>query len=938
MNDRELRALAFILENLEDNRQSSGLNPTEQNIAEEVDQALANRAFAMLDRQALLDMVRSRMTVLCEDAKAISGNRKHIEWLTPERRESIQWRFWTRYRLHLLEDLPRIVVTKSVDQATDRILGYLEDPGREGPWDVRGLVMGHVQSGKTANYTGLICKAADAGYNVIIVLAGMHNNLRSQTQIRLEEGFLGFDTTVRRDGSRPIIGVGHKDPTLRSHYLTRRHDPIADEHGDFNRAAVQAGIAFGGGIPVVAVIKKNTRILANLVSWLKQRSDYEDLSTGKSYFRDASLLVIDDEADQASLDTGKAAVDEEGKPDPNYDPTKINGHIRTLLALFRKSSYVGYTATPFANVFIDEKAYTASYEEDLFPRDFIVSLPTPDNYTGAARIFGINPHFAADLTKSAGIPIVRFVNDHAESNDPKEERGWMPPKLTARTGHVPKFRGIEQIPDSLTKAICSFFIASVIRGIRNTRPHHNSMLIHVTRFQAVQSRVRKQVQEQFYAIRDDLSYQHSGPFHDLIVELIETDFRPTTAHKLFGGEGTIPPTAEILERLKTFVQTVKIKEIHGESDDILDYEANRSTGISVIAIGGDKLSRGLTLDGLITSYFLRSSKMYDTLMQMGRWFGYRAGYEDLCRIHTTSDLFSWFRHLALASEELREEFDFMERLPGVTPRDFGLKVLRHPSMMVTSRAKMKTGTKIRISFAGTRPQTITFSLKENVLRKNLSALTTLIGQLTSTKGKPLSRSEKGKPAWDSVDPAIVTEFLSSIDCSGKARVFDPILINRYISLMVNKGELTTWTVMLCGIQNGVKTSIMIGDTPLLAIQRSPATEPENGSFTIGVLTDPKDESFDLNENEEAHARTLKPSAESIPAEAVRTARHPSKALLMIYPIAIAESFRKGNYDTDHIKHLNGEELAIGVAISFPATDKAESVEYHVNNIYDEQHA
>lgn len=938
MNDKERRALAFILENLEDHRLSSGLNPTEQNLADEVDSALAIKTFAMLDRMILLDLVRSRMTVLCEDAKGITGNRKHVEWLTTERRESIQWNFWTRYRLHLLEDLPRIVVTKSVDQATDRILGYLEDPAQEGPWDIRGLVMGHVQSGKTANYTGLICKAVDAGYNVIIVLAGMHNNLRSQTQIRLEEGFLGFDTTVRRDGARPIVGVGHKDPSLKSHYLTRRHDPISDEHGDFNRSGVQSGIAFGGGIPVVAVVKKNSRILENLINWLKQRSDYHDPTTGKSYFRDASILVIDDEADQASLDTAKAALDENGRSEPDYDPSRINGHIRSLLALFRKSAYVGYTATPFANVFIDEKAYNSSYEDDLFPRDFIVSLPTPDNYTGAARIFGIEPHFAADLNKTTGIPIVRFVSDHANTLEAREKEGWMPPILTAKTGHIPRVNGVERVPDSLTKAICSFCIAAVIRGIRNPKPHHNSMLIHVTRFQAVQSKVRKQVQEQFYAIRDDLAYQDCGPFHHLIAELVETDFRRTTAHELFGGEAAIPSAARVLERLKTFVQTVKIKEIHGESDDILDYEANRATGINVIAIGGDKLSRGLTLEGLITSYFLRSSKMYDTLMQMGRWFGYRVGYEDLCRIYTTADLFSWFRHLALASEELREEFDFMERLPGVTPRDFGLKVLRHPSMMVTSRTKMKTGTKIRISFAGSRPQTITFSLKEKIIGKNYEALTTLIRQLASTRGAPLSRSEKGKPAWDCVGLNIITDFLSSIDCSGKARVFDPILINRYISLMVNKGELVNWTVMLCGIQSGVRTSLMIGETPLMAIKRSPASAPENGSFTIGVLTDPDDEAFDLDDNEIAYAKELKPSAKAIPPEAIRTARHPNKALLMIYPIAIKESFVKGNYDLSHLEHLSGDELAIGVAISFPTTERSESVEYLVNNIYDEQHA
>ncbi|RYZ83356.1 MAG: hypothetical protein EOP06_20140, partial [Proteobacteria bacterium] len=460
---------------------------------------------------------------------------------------------------------------------------------------------------------------------------------------------------------------------------------------------------------MIAVVKKNTRVLENLVRWLRERCDVKDAATGKAYFRNLPLLVIDDEADQASLDTGVPNLDDDGNPDPNYDPKPTNAKIRELLSLFRKSAYVGYTATPFANVFVDETAYTDRYEEDLFPRSFIVSLPTPDNYTGAARIFGVNPHFASGIEQSLGIPIVREVADHADSLDPRETGGWMPPRLLARTGHVPRFRGAEVIPDSLSRAICSFLITCAIRSLRNDKPHHNSMLIHVTRLQRVQQRVRTQVDNEYSAIRDDLMYHDEGPTHDGILRIIDEDFRLTSNNQVFDGEYVIPDGAVILNRMKTLVQEVKIKEINGESEDILDYEANKATGINVIAIGGDKLSRGLTLEGLVTSYFLRSSKMYDTLMQMGRWFGYRKGYEDLCRIYTTNELFGWFRHLALASEELREEFNFMERIPNATPRDFGLKVLRHPSMLITSRAKMRTGTRIRISYAGTRPQTLTYS-------------------------------------------------------------------------------------------------------------------------------------------------------------------------------------------------------------------------------------
>lgn len=340
--------------------------------------------FAGLDKIELKKSLLSIYNVKVNTYQILEGRDARIPWLKEfkaERRS--EWLFWTRYKKYLAEQkhfAPEVIF--QLDDLTDRILDKLFNPQRH---DIiinkKGLVVGQVQSGKTANYTGLICKAADAGFNLIIILAGIHNNLRSQTQTRIDEGFLGFDTQNTRayDMNRTIrIGVGlipGFDKAIANSYTT------SAEYGDFTKqAANTAGFNFNNPQPIILVIKKNVSVLKRLYSWLKSQSTHDVIAN-------KSLLLVDDEADNASINTSRSGD----------DPTAINGNICKIIKLFNRSAYVGYTATPFANIFIPLD------KDDLFPKDFIINLPAPDNYVGPEKVFGTsaNPDGKEDL-----LPIV----------------------------------------------------------------------------------------------------------------------------------------------------------------------------------------------------------------------------------------------------------------------------------------------------------------------------------------------------------------------------------------------------------------------------------------------------------------------------------------------------------------------------------------------------
>lgn len=912
-------------------------------IAQKIDLALMiNPGWAAeLDRNAVSDELIRRFSVWRGQDTWLENGEGHVPWLTPERKKG--WRYWQRYREMQEARLPWEAVD-GLDKSTDRILGMLEDPLRDGPWDRRGLVVGHVQSGKTGSYTGLICKAADAGYKIVIVLAGLHNNLRSQTQIRLDEGFLGFETNPNADALR-LTGVGliDQDPSIRPNYATNR-----TEKGDFIASNIRNLGVSPEALPWLFVVKKNKTVLSRLLKWIRTHvADATDPETGRKIVTHLPLLIIDDEADHASVDTGEQFFDENGKAEEDYEPKAINGLIRRILHAFHRKAYVGYTATPFANIFIHERGETNEEGPDLFPAAFIHNLGAPSNYVGPARVFGLNN----GEHREGALPLVREVADHC-SDDGKS--GWMP--IRHKSTWVPSYPDDTGLPVSLQEAIDAFILACAARHLRGQKHEHSSMLVHVTRYNDVQLEVHSRVEALIRGFDQRLSRKIGHePLLARLQDLWERDFEATTRDMAVSLPDAGPYLTSswdtVVAILPEVVGEISVRVINGTAGDVLDY-AEAADGLKVIAIGGDKLARGLTLEGLCTSYFLRASQMYDTLMQMGRWFGYRPGYLDLCRLYTTSELVEWFEHIADASEELRDEFNVMVESGG-TPRDYGLKVVSHPVLMVTSRLKMRAARSLFLSFSGCVVETVSLHSDRKRISANLQALKDLISAMGEGKVNPQQKRPGGTDhwngvMWEQVSHEHVANFLSSFSTHPAAMKVNSQVLKEFISSMANENELTKWTVAVVGGSVSEKSSDIEGFD--IRRTRRKAEALEGNRYSIGRLLSPRDEAIDFDEQawqaafdltrkiwSEASADTdaaAKPKEPEVPSgPALRKVRgqgaagvepHPERGLLLVYLLELTEI-----PDTP-------EEPVVAFGISFPGSKSGTKVEYKVNNVLWEQ--
>lgn len=894
--------------------------PTLEKIEAAVDKVLPIMAMeggALIDRDELIRDLEASFNVWVSNATVLHDPKGHEAWL-PSRRSQLKWRFWKRYQRFLEEDMawaPRTV--SKLDEMTDMVLEKLEDASRAGPWDRRGMIVGHVQSGKTSHYTGLICKAVDAGYKLVIILAGLHKNLRSQTQLRIDEGFLGFDTQKNRayNQNNAKIGAGALAGAefLIAHSLTSSADG-----GDFSRAVANTiGVVPGGIDPVILVVKKNGSVLQNLFNWGTSINVSVNPTTGQRLVRDVPLLVIDDEADNASINTNPKPRDEQGRILEDETVTAINSRIRRLLNSFEKSAYVGYTATPFANIFIYPQGESDEHGEDLFPRSFIINMPAPSNYIGPARVFGLDAAPDSGREAQVGLPIVRVIDDYAATipNAHKKEL-----KITA-------------LPTSLKRAIKAFILSCAARMCRRQENVHNSMLVHVTRFNAVQEQVTALIDEERRYLLQLLEYMDSGKSAELVSEfraMWAEDFEPTTEVVSAQVEDRlITPIAwaEVKAQLYAAAARIQVKTINGSAKDALDYRDNPK-GLYVIAVGGDKLSRGLTLEGLSVSYFLRASKMYDTLMQMGRWFGYRAGYLDLCRLYTSEELVDWYRHIAAASEELREEFDYMAAVGG-TPLDYGLRVRQHPNgLLVTAINKMRSGTPMQLSYAGSISETVVFDTSPERIKLNFAAFEAFLKSL----GNPAPKEQT--IVWRDVPGLEIAGFLKSIVTHRDSLKAQAGYLARYVEAQLPQGELTNWTVVLISNSVAVNTATVAGQTVGL-ITRA-AMKPVDGKYSIRRLVSPKDEWIDLTEDQFKAAleatqqywkenpakfrRTEPPDTPVGPF--IRKQRMPERGLLLIYPL--------------DPKGVAGELPVMGLAISFPSSTTAVPIEYLVNNVYWQQ--
>jgi hypothetical protein len=640
--------------------------------------------------------------------------------------------YWKEYKEFFLEkEFNRNIVLK-LENLVDNILNNLGNP-QDDNFDRYGMVVGHVQSGKTGNYSSLICKAADAGYKFIVVLSGTNiNNLRNQTQQRINEAFIGTNDKKEKCG----IGIGH-NRDLKDIPLS-----LTTDTADFTIKSAQTmiGVNFETmNVPIVLVIKKNATVLKNLTNWLQDQ--YKDVIS------EHPILVIDDESDYASVNTKVDSA-----------PARINGLIRSLLFLFNKSSYVAYTATPFANIFIDYKAENEEFGKDLFPKDFIFPIDAPSNYVGASKIFGSNAH---DENENNNDNFLRnnFLVD-IDDNEPQP----LPIK------HRKDF-DLVGLPDSLYDAIRVFILNVAIRNLRgHNETKHNTMLIHVTLYTLMHESVHSFVEEYLTEIKDDISnfgnsknYKQQGDHFNELKNSFNNHVKNIDLEFTWG---------EVLRSLNECVDKIITRQVHSNKQ-VAQLEYLNSNPINVIVVGGLSLSRGFTLEGLSVSYFLRGTKFYDTLMQMGRWFGYRDGYEDLCRIYMTSTMQDYYKHIQEVTIDLFDSFKLMFDQKK-TPYDFGLAVKEHPDnvLQVTAKNKMRNTLRqfITMDLRGQIKETARLSKDKNILEGNLLCIKNLVKKInTEYKYISIPSTKSNSLLWKNIEGKIISNFLNEFQVEGASQ-------------------------------------------------------------------------------------------------------------------------------------------------------------------------
>ncbi len=720
------------------------------------------------------------------------------EWEEEQKAKGVKDYFYysDRYERYLLEEQgfsPRIV--KNISEINKKILNYLLNPETTGEWITKGLVMGYVQSGKTANYISLINRAADVGYKFIILIAGVHNNLRSQTQQRINEGFIGFDSLKNEK-----IGVGKINARRKPNTLTTVNHDFSRQlipHFNFSPDSFKE--------PVILVIKKNAHTLKNLINWLKSAKQ-------QSLHSDYPLLLIDDEADNASINTNT-----------EENPTTINARIREILNMFNRRVYIGYTATPFANIFIDDQAEHEDKGVDLFPDDFIITLNAPENYMGAKTIF-LDKKF-----KGKDYEIIRHIKDNEICIPAKPKKNFE----------------LECLPDSLKEAIRLFVLASVIKTERDKKLKYTTMLINVTFKKYLHYRLQ-------YLINEELEKILNGVYarDKRILKEMKELYLKEYINNNYTNEYT--PSSEMfdvyIKNIAENIEKFKVVTVNSDSKG-LNYN-EYPEGLFVIAIGGYSLSRGFTLEGLTISYFIRTTKMYDTLLQMGRWFGYRNKYEDLCRIYMPKEIEVWYQHIAEVVEELKEDLKELQ-LSKRPPKDYGLRIRTHPeSLLITARNKMQNTGEIieffNVCYSGQLIETRLISTDKNDIRGNFEIFEKHLWDLS---GLYTYTPNKNNYLFSNVPYEKIVEILSSFKNNMTMKTFmDPEGFKNSIIDYISKGgdfELSEWDIAVKSISSNKNENIAglkIGITERRVLE-------ENGFYLLSGrkyrLGDSSDEAIGL---------------------------------------------------------------------------------------------
>ena len=653
----------------------------------------------------------------------------------------------------------------TIDDESDFIVGSLAAPKQKGDRR-KGLVIGNVQSGKTANYASVIAKAVDAGYKLVIVLAGLHNNLRDQTQQRLDR-----DLGNTRDANSTWFS------------LTKPGEDIGTDHQDnANRIVASKGGA------TLGVVKKNVSRLTNLRDFLAV------IGNG---LEKLPILIIDDESDQATPDAS-------GKGDS--DPTRINQLVREIWELVSNGTYVGYTATPFANMFMpSDDPENDGYGEDMYPNDFIFAMDTPENYFVAAKLFGIDPEYDVD---EAPVPdVVRSVSE--------QERA-----LVAPAGNKDKDDFQPERPESLERAIKWFVVATAVRHLRGQAQEHSSMLVHTTHLKAPHFLIKEIIDDFLKPLKQRAVVEDVEEFKEVFIDEINR------AQELYTGADEAPTWPQVKKYIPTVLR--KLRTVVDNSDTPPDQRLSYIDGPqTVIVVGGGTLSRGLTLEGLFVSYFTRSSRTYDTLLQMGRWFGYRPGYEDLQRIWVSEGLEDDYAHLALVEAEVRQTVqELIAR--GEEPANVTLAIRQHPGRLeITNPNKMKRAIQVAADFEGHRMQATKIDLYDvDVLDTNLELVKGFLKDLAPHHSSKSSPQQSGELFTD-VDLSTVSRFVKSIKTNPNFKDYSASAMD----WATKKLSDTKWNVVLVG-GAGPHQTLKDTDYPVKTVNRAPLWGPDQQGTSV----------------------------------------------------------------------------------------------------------
>lgn len=748
-----------------------------------------------------------------------------------------------------------------LNNSSTKVVANLPNPAGRGEYHCRGLVLGYVQSGKTTNFTAVIAKAADAGYRLFIILSGIHDALRLQTQDRLNEQLW-----------EPHSNIWHR---------------LTDDQ-DFRPTANVDALLSTQRQCVLAVVKKNGPRLRALKNWL--------FAARPEVLAACPVLIIDDEADQATVNTSK----------PDRQPTRINGLIRGIVNKVPKSAYVGYTATPFANVLIDPSDY-----EDLYPRDFIVDLPRPRPYIGPEAIFGREPlDFDDTDVGDDGNNFVRTV--------PEEELDDLRPKGAAKRHEFEP-----RITDSLDEALRYFLMSTAARRVRGKGNRHATALVHTSQHIDVHERTAQAITDHLVTLRARLSRGDT-----VLMKALERQWTEEGAKVSASDFGLETVTwNSIVERLAAVADAAEVITDNSRSVERLSFDdANPRV---IIAVGGNTLSRGLTLEGLAVSFFVRTASAYDTLLQMGRWFGYRNGYADLTRIWMTDEMRVWFHHLATVEQEMRYDVERLE-VEHLTPEQFGIRIRTHPKLAITSAAKMQHARRAEASYAGRRLQTILFN-HGNVewLAENLKAARGLVisaGCASAWNPRPAITILEG------VDSQIIVSFLSVYKFHENSRDLDSQLISRYILDRREEGELLRFNVAVMGrsSESDYLGTVDLGVSGMETgcINRARLQQIGGATYAdIKALMSRNDRVIDLRLPDGVLTEDTKPADLSRFRNAPTGGGYgDSSGLILLYPVSKDSRPVRGSVKTREPLQASGHVLGVGLVFPESGSSRA-NVEY-----------